>query len=200
MGEGETVEEFDDSWLDDIALFIQMSEDPLFVSKEKKANPLQVIPSYLIKDSEKDSTMQRIKDYLTSHHLPEGMSAMARRRLQNQSKKFLIKAGELYKRNGFNPPVKAIFLLSRRLEILKDAHERLGHRGEYAVMQTLKQRFYWPTMWRDAQHHVKSCHECQIRSTKKVEVPLTISVPSTLFTKIYVDIMYMDKAGGFQRL
>ena len=140
-----------------------MSEDPLFVSKEKKANPLQVIPSYLIKDSEKDSTMQRIKDYLTSHHLPEGMSAMARRRLQNQSKKFLIKAGELYKRNGFNPPVKAIFLLSRRLEILKDAHERLGHRGEYAVMQTLKQRFYWPTMWRDAQHHVKSCHECQIR-------------------------------------
>ena len=198
LGEGETVEEFDDSWLDDIALFIQMSEDPLFVSKEKKANPLQVIPSYLIKDSEKDSTMQRIKDYLTSHHLPEGMSAMARRRLQNQSKKFLIKAGELYKRNGFNPPVKAIFLLSRRLEILKDAHERLGHRGEYAVMQTLKQRFYWPTMWRDAQHHVKSCHECQIRSTKKVEVPLTISVPSTLFTKIYVDIMYMDKAGGFQ--
>ncbi|KIP01321.1 hypothetical protein PHLGIDRAFT_80719 [Phlebiopsis gigantea 11061_1 CR5-6] len=49
-------------------------------------------------------------------------------------------------------------------------------------------------MWNDCRHHVRSCHQCQIRSIRKVEVPLMVSTPATLFTKIHVDIMYMPKA------
>lgn len=198
LGEGETIEDFDDSWLDDIALFIQLAEGDPPNFDDHRTQPLQVIPSYLVRDSIKDETMQRIRDFLLTHQFPSDISPSTKQKLKNQSKKFLIKSKELYKKRGLNSPVKAIFSLSRRLDILREAHEQLGHRGEYAVMQMLKQRFYWPTMWRDAQHHVRSCHECQIRSTKKVEVPLTISVPSTLFTKVYVDIMYMEKGMGFQ--
>ena len=196
LGEGEEIEEFDDSWLDDIALFIQASEGRNPYSQESR--PLQVIPSYLIRDSIKDATMENIRRYLLTHQFPNNSTYPERRRLMNQSKKFIIKSDELYKKKGPNFSVKAIFSLSKRLDILREAHENLGHRGEYAVMQTLQKRFYWPTMWKDAQHHVKSCHECQLRSTKKVEVPLTVSVPSTLFTKVYVDIMYMEKGMGFQ--
>ena len=67
-------------------------------------------------------------------------------------------------------------------------------------MYTLHQRFYWPNMWKDVRHHVRSCHECQVRSTKKVEIPLTISRPSTIFTKVYVDIMNMDAGMGYKRI
>ena len=62
------------------------------------------------------------------------------------------------------------------------------------MIQTLRERFYWPTMWNDIKHHVSSCHDCQIRSTRKVEVPILISAPATLFHKIYLDVMYMPKA------
>lgn len=196
LGDGEVIEEHDDSWLDDIALFTSDPHDQ--ETKPQPYQPFKVIPSYLVTDTIQDQTMKAIKLYLTSHQCPITLNPIQRKRLINRSKKFAIHRGELYRRNGHQPPLKAIFTAAQRLDILNRAHEDLGHRGEHALMQTLKQRFYWPSMWKDAQHHVKSCHECQIRSTKKVETPLTISVPGTLFTKLYVDIMYMPKGMGFQ--
>jgi len=50
----------------------------------------------------------------------------------------------------------------------------------------------------DIYHHVCSCHECQIRSLKQVKVLLTISKPSTLFAKIYIDIMHMPEVNKFK--
>jgi transposase InsO family protein len=45
---------------------------------------------------------------------------------------------------------------------------------------------------------VASCHECQIRSTKRIEIPLTVSTPATLFSKVYIDIMMMPKSKGYR--
>jgi hypothetical protein len=53
-------------------------------------------------------------------------------------------------------------------------------------------------MRKDIHHHVKSCHECQIRSLKRLQVPLTISTPVALFAKIYIDIMHMPIAQGYR--
>lgn len=194
LGEGEQIEDYDDSWLDEIALFISVPQ----LSPLGQRNPLEIIPSYLVSNSSQDKVMQHIKEYLTHQQLPEEMSQQNKQRIINRSKKFIMKRGEMFKLNGLNPPLKTIFPLPQRLNILKAAHEELGHRGEQAVMKTLQQRFYWPNMWKDAQHHVRSCHECQLRSTRKVEVPLKVSIPVTIFTKIYVDIMFMEKAMGFQ--
>ncbi|EIN03354.1 hypothetical protein PUNSTDRAFT_18035, partial [Punctularia strigosozonata HHB-11173 SS5] len=85
-----------------------------------------------------------------------------------------------------------------RQRILWEAHESLGHRGVEAVFQAIKLRFYWPGLYQDVQHHVQSCHQCQIRSTKKVEVPLAIRVPTTIFTRVYLDIMFMPPAQGYK--
>src|SRR5215475_13849983 len=38
----------------------------------------------------------------------------------------------------------------------------------YPCVSLVKIRFYWPHMRTDVHHHVSSCHECQIRSTKKM--------------------------------
>ena len=109
-----------------------------------------------------------------------------------------MRNGRLYRRNGNRPPTLCIFDAKTREDILQQAHEGLGHRGEYAVMQTIKERFYWPHMRNDIQHHVRSCHQCQIRSVKKVEVPIMISAPSNIFLKIYLDVMFMPRGqGGF---
>ncbi|ETW82645.1 hypothetical protein HETIRDRAFT_27212, partial [Heterobasidion irregulare TC 32-1] len=95
-------------------------------------------------------------------------------------------------------PLKVIFDKNQQLDILTRAHKGLGHRGEQAVFETIRIRFFWPHMFNDVRHHVRSCHECQIRSTRRVEVPLTISTPSTVWSKIYVDIMLMPLAKGYR--
>lgn len=83
---------------------------------------------------------------------------------------------------------------------MTDAHENLGHRGEAAVFETVRTRFYWPYMRADVKHHVASCHECQIRSTRSIEVPLVISTPSTIWTKVYIDVMHMPRVGRYTHI
>ena len=82
--------------------------------------------------------------------------------------------------------------------ILLHAHEKLGHRGIFAVYEVIRKRFYWPHMRADINHHVKSCHECQVRNLKRLEIPLTISAPTALFAKIYVDVMHMPPVHRFR--
>ena len=57
----------------------------------------------------------------------------------------------------------------------------------------------YPILVQDT-HHVRSCHECQICSTRKAEVPLVVSPSPRLFMKIYVDVMLMPKARGYRYL
>ena len=94
-------------------------------------------------------------------------------------------------------PQRVITDPRKRIAILTQAHENLGHKGEQAVFELIKVRFYWPHMRTDVHHHVASCHECQIRSTKRMEVPITISAPTTLFEKVYIDVMFMPSSGGY---
>ncbi|KAJ7697479.1 hypothetical protein B0H17DRAFT_899907, partial [Mycena rosella] len=50
---------------------------------------------------------------------------------------------------------------------------------------------------------IASCHKCQVRSTKKLEIPLTVSTPVTLFLAIYIqfNIMMMPETpSGFRMI
>ena len=196
MGIGESIEEMDDSWLDEIVLF---SSDPQrTIELPIRYNPLQVIPVYLSSEHPRDTVLHAIHRFLHSGLLPAGIDLQLKRRFLAKASRFFMKDGQMFRTNGFKPPLKVILSNSSRFSILKGAHEYLGHRGEQAVMHTLKERFYWPNMWNNIHHHVRSCHECQIRSTRKVEIPLTPSFPTTIFVKIHVDIMHMTKGMGFK--
>ena len=71
------------------------------------------------------------------------------------------------------------------------AHEGLGHKGEQATFETIREQFYWPHLRSDIKHNVQSWHPCQIQSTKKMVLPPTVSMPVTIFSKVYVDCMVM---------
>jgi hypothetical protein len=88
----------------------------------------------------------------------------------------------------------------KRLKILEQAHNDLGHRGVQAVWDLLKTRFYWPKLYNDIQHHNALCHRCQIRSTKKLEIPITVSTPAALFQTVYIDIMMMPEVSGLRMI
>jgi hypothetical protein len=90
-----------------------------------------------------------------------------------------------------------IFKKHKCAAILTQAHENLGHKGEEAVYELIRQRFYWPHMRSDVHFHIRTCHQCQLRNTKRVEMPPTISAPVAVFQKIYVDVMYMPPSGGY---
>lgn len=182
----------DDAWLDDIALFAGLPSCHVLTS--------QAI-SLTAPVSREDQVLNEIHHFLVTLEIPAGKDIQQRKRFIKRATKFFVRHEQLYKRNGINPPLRAITNLPTRYELLEQAHEQLGHKGEHAVFQTLHKRFYWPNMWNDVRKHVSSCLPCQLRSTIKPQIPLHISTPTTLFSRIYIDVMRMPAGrGGYTSL
>ncbi|EPT00588.1 hypothetical protein FOMPIDRAFT_20340, partial [Fomitopsis schrenkii] len=75
--------------------------------------------------------------FLGTLKTPTFVSSQAKRRFIQKASKYFLKNGRMYRRNGELPPRRVIFEAKKRLEILTQAHEGLGHRGEQAVMNTI---------------------------------------------------------------
>ncbi len=183
-------EEFDDQFLDEIALLAE------YVGPVGRTMEEQWV--FLMADSAQDEKLRQILRFLTSLEIPSGLSIRSRRRFIKRSLEFFLQDALLYKRGKGCAPQRVIMDAAKRKDILLQAHEGLGHRGEFAVYEQVKKRFYWPHMCAHVRHHVRSCHQCQIRDVRKVEIPLTISTPAALFSKVYIDVMLMPKAKGYR--
>ena len=69
-----------------------------------------------------------------------------------------------------------------RTDILKEAHGTVmsGHNGQLKTKERILQMFYWPGMDADIQHHLRSCHRCQVRRTDDHPPPVLLtSLPQT---------------------
>jgi hypothetical protein len=158
LGEDAIVEPYDDTWLDEIALFYADYGPGL-----RQNNGLtNVIPSspdayVLTAVGMQQSTLRKIYKYLTNPK-PEAVT----RNFLKKVTKYYAKAGRLFKRTKLGRPLLVICDANKRLELMNLAQESLGHHGEKATWEHLCTHFYWPQMYQDVQHHVKSCHECQI--------------------------------------
>jgi hypothetical protein len=83
-------------------------------------------------------------------------------------------------------------------QVLREAHDDLGHKGFYATLRTLLDRFWWPSIADDVKQYLTTCHECQLRQTTKVRIPPTVAAPAPLFRKVYIDTMFMPPAAGYR--
>ena len=84
------------------------------------------------------------------------------------------------------------------MSLIRDAHDKLGHKGFYSTRRTLLDRFWWPSLEQNVKWFVDTCHECQIRQTTKIRIPPIITTPAPLFRKVYVDTMFMPPAAGYR--
>uniref|UniRef100_A0A6G1SFF7 RNA-directed DNA polymerase n=1 Tax=Aceria tosichella TaxID=561515 RepID=A0A6G1SFF7_9ACAR len=99
-------------------------------------------------------------------------------------KHYLLKEGQLYRRSKRN---KNIYLLvipeSMKKFVLQQAHDApsSGHFGIKRTIETLRSRFYWPTLDQDVKQYVKTCDKCQLkkadsRPREGLMVPMPIPV------------------------
>jgi hypothetical protein len=126
---------------------------------------------------------------------PSNISNSDYNKIVKQSRQFYFGDESLWRRqhNGYNQ--KVIFY-SDHLELLIQAHDRLGHKGRETVSQALINCFWWPTLFDDVKDYLKTCHECQLRTVDKLFIPPTITIPATLFAKVHIDTMIMPASHG----
>lgn len=224
LGEGEKVDGEDvDEWIDEVLglgiwaetwrghepgepviSIIRAAEDTAIYSRSYAISytyqlaGLQVPTTILLRTPSsiaKDDELDNITHFLRTLTRPEKVVESDYEKFIKRTGRFYYKDGALWRRqrSGYN---QKVVLYSDRLELLIQAHDRLGHKGNEAVSHALVDRFWWPTLYDDVKTYLKTCHQCQLRSVQKVHIPPLITTPATLFTKVHIDTMIMPASHG----
>lgn len=204
-----------EAWVDNIALFTQntFTPSPKASTTKLKRNSYPHLDDTLFMDfldpestyvkascaGEKDhqgeeTELSMILQYLVTHKAPWIKYRHELERFKHKAEQYYLHGVHMYRRRAGSPPQVVIFSKKRRREILWEMHELNGHHGVWAVAKQTTLRYHWPGIQEDIKLHIQSCHPCQLRSTKKMHLPITMSHPPRLFSKVYLDVMNMPKA------
>jgi len=160
-------------------------------------HPIPAQFSTSIKANKAEDDLADIQRYLISRCTPPDLSSNALTRFISRTRRFLISGGRLWRRQADGRhQLYASYL--QHYALVRDAHNKLGHKGFYSTRRTLLDRFWWPSLESDVKWYVQTCHECQIRQTTHIRLPLTVDTPAPLFRKVYIDTMFMPHAGGYR--
>jgi hypothetical protein len=141
----------------------------------------------------RDEELSQIKAFLETLARPANLDEKRYQAFVKRASKFFVRGGRLWRKETDGRHQLIIFQPDR-YRLLIQAHDQLGHRGFYATRRNIADRFWWPTLDDDLKWYLKTCHECQIRSMEKVVLPPTVHMPSTPFSKVYLDTMILPKS------
>ncbi|KAK0571594.1 hypothetical protein LWI29_018614 [Acer saccharum] len=110
---------------------------------------------------ETDSWLTPIKEYLVNDVLPS--DPLEAKRLKYKATRYLVLNGELYKR-GYSRALQRCVGPKEAEVILRSI--RSGNCGNHAegvslAHKTLRQGFYWPTLFADVKRVAARCEACQ---------------------------------------
>ena len=146
-----------------------------------------------------DWCLEDIRRWMTTLERPSNLHDSQYKHFLKRVQKYFIRDKRLWKRDSHGKH-KMVLAPSRRLPIMEQAHDRLGHKEVFATMAHISERFWWPFMHDDIKWYVQTCHLCQTRQVQNVLILPTVAVPAPIFAKVYMDSMHMPKSNGFKYL
>ena len=197
-----------DDWLDDIVscgIWIMdtvQQERHYLVLKVVKGREEVIDDNKVLEISTKQETLdnftwiQQICDFLQTLQPPKDLSCSKLTGFLHQASEYFISGEKLCWKQGSGRH-QLVMDIKDRFKILHKAHNDLGHKGIYSMQRLILDQFWWPSVEEDVNWFIKTCHQCQIHSIKKVVIPPIISIPVPLFWKAHIDTMYMPLVQGY---
>ena len=121
----------------------------------------------------KEGELEQTLCFLVTHKAPNFESAKDLKSFVRRSGRFFVTETGMYHQVKDRPPQKVIFGNENHQDLMKELHEKAGHRGEWAVFEALRLCFYWPQMREDVKYHVA------VVMIAKSAVPRRCTFPST---------------------
>jgi Integrase zinc binding domain/RNase H-like domain found in reverse transcriptase len=133
--------------------------------------------------------------FLSTLQRPDGLTDLEYQQLRKKSKLFFVRDGYLYKKGKRAAvPRRVVGLQDQKLEIMREIHDEIGHRGRGATFDQVRRRYQWKGMFADVDEWVRSCEECQRRAQIRYEESLHPTWSVSVWDKIGVDIVYMPRS------
>ena len=114
------------------------------------------------------------------------------------ARQYLESGGELWRKRASGPHQK-VPRRGHRYELLRVAHDQMGHKGVFSTLARLQDRFWWPKMDDDVKWYVRSCHECQLRQMGQYIAPPVVPQPATVLQVLSINF-YLRFSGHFQSI
>nr|XP_025676136.1 uncharacterized protein LOC112776263 [Arachis hypogaea] len=140
---------------------------------------------------DKENWQQPYIQYLRSGTIPSYIDNKGK--FRRQASYYTLLNDNLYRRGYSRPLLKCLNRADAEL-VLSEAHEGICgiHSGARSLSQKiLRAGFYWPTIWEDSKHKVRTCDNCQ-RHSPIIHLPaehLHHSTVSWPFEKWGIDIL-----------
>ena len=148
-----------------------------FLSRNVVASVMSDSPS-MAAEQLKDPVIKSLKDFLINRRIPE--SDAAKRVITFLANDCFVDNDVVWRRikRSHEPSRVVLFLPSHLVEgILQEAHGSLlsGHDGVLKTKERILSCYFWPGMDKDINHHIQTCHKCQVRKKFKPTGPALLS-------------------------
>ena len=110
-----------------------------------------------------------LKYYLTHGSSPNHLDAHKKRALRLKSAQYQLIDGVLFWQN-YDQVLLRCLEKDDAKHILTELHDGLtgGHfSGETTTHKVLRERYYWPTLFKDAHAHAQKCEICQVNAGRE---------------------------------
>ncbi|CAC5422638.1 unnamed protein product [Mytilus coruscus] len=128
----------------------------------------------------KDKTLRELKEQLVSDKVPEAV----------QNKYIIIDDILYYISNVDNDPIIRLYIPSHiKQAVVEQYHDKNGHMGIDKTFDSIRQKYFWPNMFKELYNYVTTCVPCQSRNLQKVRAPIQeTKIPPYPFCHVGVDL------------
>ena len=158
--------------------------------------PYSIIPRHE-SAIEADRKLVKVQSWLETLERPPDFTDSEYKTFMRYCTEFVIISNRLWRKHPQGRH-KMVVPCDRRLFLITSAHNDVGHHGVYATNALLAERYWWPSMSKDIKWFIQTCHLCQIRNTQQSLIPPVVAIPAPLFSKVYMDTMFMPTSAGFK--
>ena len=154
--EGEMVSEDEDVALD----FFKMAR----LSAEDK----ETLNLHAFNEDEYEGEWLLIGRFLRTMTTDASLTKEEALRIRKKAYQYFLKGGLLWRhpkrRTGI--PRRVVMKKEVQRTLMTEFHESVwaGHRGTWATFEKLKEKYWWPSMYKDVLHFVSTCETCQVHS------------------------------------
>ena len=79
---------------------------------------------------------------------------------------------------------------------LEGCHDQCGHLGRDRTLSLLRERFYWPNLYKDCLEHLESCRPCKLRKARAPHQPLKPLSASRPMELVHLDYLCLEPCKG----
>lgn len=183
--------------LNTLATLSIFAVEPIARTEETEVTPYSAVPRSH-RALSIDNRLDSVRTYLQLLERPRELSNAQYHQFIKYCLQFFVdSSGRLWRKDPQGSH-RLVIPQHRRLSIIREAHDNMGHKGIWATTTMIRERFWWPRQAEDIKWYIRTCHLCQLRQTEKIRIPPVVTEPMGLFTKCYMDVMEMPKSGGYK--